>query len=307
MKDGDRKSGNGSAVDSSLPGRLRSILGRKKGKKQQGGGIGVALGGGGAKGLAHIPLLELMDDMNIRPACIAGTSIGAVIGALYASGISGAGIRSLVDDTIIKKGDSPDEVLKNVKKIIRFMDVDFLGSGIFKGDSFMDYFYDAIETDSFDGLEMPLKVVATDFWKSEEVVLSSGDLMDAVKASMGLPGIFTPVEIDGRVLIDGGGVNPVPWDALDGCGTTVAVDVLGRSEKREDTSPKAARAVAEMFDIMQRTIVREKLDHSRPDIYIRPDIPGVGILEFHRAEEIYDFAAPAVEELRGELEKLDLP
>lgn len=276
-------------------------------KKQRGAGLGVALGGGGAKGLAHIPVLELMDEMNIRPACISGTSIGAVIGALYASGMPGAGIRSLVDDTIVQKGDSPDEVLKNIKKIIHFMDVDFLGSGIFKGDSFIDYFYDAIKTDSFDELEIPLKVVATDFWRSEQVVLSSGDLMEAVKASMGLPGIFTPVEIDDRVLIDGGGVNPVPWDVLEKCGTTVAVDVLGRSEGKADKSPKAARAVAEMFDIMQRTIVREKMDQSRPDIYIRPDIRGVGILEFHRAEEIYDFAAPAVEELRKELEKLDLP
>lgn len=291
MNDGD--------MNTSLMGRFRNILGRKK---KQGEGICVALGGGGAKGLAHIPVLELMDDMDIRPVCIAGTSIGAVIGALYASGMTGAGIRSLVDDTVVKKGDSLDEVLKNVKKIIRFMDVDFLGSGLFKGDSFMDYFYDAIRTDSFDELEIPLKVVATDFWNSEQVVLSSGDLLDAVKASMGLPGVFTPVEIDDRVLIDGGGVNPVPWDVLEGCGTTVAVDVLGRSERKADRSPKAARAVVEMFDIMQRTIVKDKMDHSRPDIYIRPDIRGVGILEFHRADEIYDFAAPAVEELRRELE-----
>ncbi len=294
-------------MNSSLVGRFRNLLGRKGRKERQGKGIGVALGGGGAKGLAHITMLELMDDMGIRPACIAGTSIGAVIGALYASGMPGAEIRSLVDDTIIKKGDSPNEVLKNIKKIIHFMDVDFLGSGIFKGDSFMDYFYDEIKTDSFEELEIPLKVVATDFWKSEQVVLSSGDLIAAVKASMGLPGIFTPVEIDGRVLIDGGGVNPVPWDVLDECGTTVAVDVLGRTEGKADRSPKAARAVMEMFDIMQRTIVREKMDHSRPDIYIRPDIQGVGILEFHRAEEIYDFAAPAGEELRKELEKLNLP
>ncbi|MFO8182565.1 MAG: patatin-like phospholipase family protein, partial [Candidatus Aegiribacteria sp.] len=202
-------------MNSSLVGRFRNLLGRKGRKERQGKGIGVALGGGGAKGLAHITMLELMDDMGIRPACIAGTSIGAVIGALYASGMPGAEIRSLVDDTIIKKGDSPNEVLKNIKKIIHFMDVDFLGSGIFKGDSFMDYFYDEIKTDSFEELEIPLKVVATDFWKSEQVVLSSGDLIAAVKASMGLPGIFTPVEIDGRVLIDGGGVNPVPWDVLD--------------------------------------------------------------------------------------------
>ncbi len=281
--------------------RIRSIIGRKRKKVRR---LGLALGGGGAKGLAHIPILELLDEMGVRPCCISGTSIGAVLGALYASGMSGSGIRKLVDDTVVKKGDSPNRVIKHLKKVVGFMDLDLFGPGIFKGSSFMDYFYEAIRTDSFQDLKIPLKVVATDFWTSGEVVISSGDLIGAVKASMGLPGVFTPVEKDGMVLIDGGGVDPVPWSVLDGCDVTVAVDVLGSSSGRSKNPPSAFRTVMEMFDIMQRSIVAARMNADGPDIYLRPDIRGVGIMDFHRADEVYASAGPARDELENRLKEL---
>ncbi len=277
---------------------FRGLLQRFSGRKRR---IGLALGGGGAKGLAHIPMLEKLDSLGVRPDCIAGTSIGAVIGALYASGMSGSEIRSLVDDTVIKEGDSPSAILRNLKKLLSFMDVDFFGSGILKGDSFMKYFYDAIKTDTFQDLQIPLRIVATDFWKSAGVVLSSGDLISSVKASMGLPGLFSPVRIGGNVLIDGGAVDPVPWDVLDDCDITIAVDVLGRIEESDDDVPSAVRAVTEVFDIMQRSMVRAGMDMGGPDIYIRPEITGIGLLEFHRAQEIYAFAEDAAQELEMKL------
>lgn len=282
--------------------RLRNVF--RRGDAGKGNRIGLALGGGGAKGLAHIPLLELLDEMEVRPCCISGTSIGAVIGALYASGMSGSEIRELVDDTVVQKGDPPEKFLKNLKKVIGFMDLDFLGSGLFKGSSFMDYFYEAIRTDSFRDLEIPLKVVATDFWSSERVVISSGELIPAVKASMGLPGFFTPVEDEGKVLIDGGGVDPVPWDVLEDCDAVIAIDVLGSSSSDSGEQPTAMGAVMQMFDIMQRSIVRRTMEVSRPDIYIRPDIQGVGLLEFHRARDIYAFGEASRKELEEGLRKM---
>jgi len=282
--------------------RIRSLLWRRKPDfKEKGIKLGLALGGGGARGLAHIPLLEVLDCMRIRPCCISGTSIGAVLGALYASGVKGSEIRSLVQETIIRKNDSPGELLKDIKRLVQFMDIDFLGPGIFKGDSVMKYFYDAIHTDSFEGLEIPMKVVATDFWASEQAVLSSGNLLKAVKASMGLPGLFTPVKYGDRVLIDGGGVNPVPFDVLGDCDLIIAVDVLGYAESESSKPPGAVKAVLEMFDIMQRSIVETKMKINKPDIYIKPDIKNMGILEFHRAEEIYSSTEASCRELEEKL------
>ncbi len=285
-----------------LTNRIRSLFGRKtpdkKGKNIR---LGLALGGGGARGLAHIPILELLDKMKIRPYCIAGTSIGAVMGALYASGLTGSEIRSLVQNTIIRKDDSPIEILKDIKRLVKFLDIDFLGPGVFKGDLIMKYLYDAIKIDDFDNLEIPLKVVTTDFWASSQMVISSGKLLQGVKASMGLPGLFTPVKYGERILIDGGGVNPVPWDVLDECDVIVAVDVLGYTESVSDSPPNAIKAVLDMFDIMQKSIVEARRKSGRPDIYIKPEIKNIGILEFNRAEEIYACAEISCIELEKKL------
>ncbi len=288
-----------------LTNRIRSLFGWKTPDKEEKNiRLGLALGGGGARGLAHIPILELLDEMKIRPSCIAGTSIGAVMGALYASGMSGLEIRSLVQDTIIRKNDSPVEILKDIKRLVKFLDIDFLGPGIFKGDSIMKYLYDAIKIDDFDNLEIPLKVVTTDFWASSQVVISSGKLLQGVKASMGMPGLFTPVKYGDQILIDGGGVNPVPWDVLDECDVVVAVDVLGSAESVSDSPPNAAKVVLEMFDIMQKSIVEARIKSGSPDIYIKPEIRNIGILEFSRAEEIYACAETACSELEKKLVEL---
>lgn len=168
--------------------------------------IGLALGGGGAKGLAHIPMLEVFDDLGIRPHRVAGTSIGAIMGALYASGLKAQQIREGVQRMIISKGDSFKAALrkKDVLKWLKFMDLEFKGHAIFKGDRFIEFLFNAMDVDSFEALDIPLRIVATDFWTSQQVVLDSGELLPAVKASMGLPGVFTPVTLNQRVLIDGG-------------------------------------------------------------------------------------------------------
>ena len=165
--------------------------------------IGLALGGGGAKGLAHVPMLEALDELGVRPHRIAGTSIGSIMGMLYASGISGKRIREGVRRMIISKGDSFRESLKKreVLRWFEFLDVEFGRGGLFKGDKFIEFLYEQMGKQTFDELEIPLSVVASDFWTSEQVVLETGDLLSAVKASMGLPGVFTPVERDGRVLL----------------------------------------------------------------------------------------------------------
>jgi NTE family protein len=268
--------------------------------------LGLALGGGGAKGLAHIPMMEVLDELGIRPHRITGTSIGAIMGALYASGLSGEQIRWGVEGMVIRKGDSFRAALKktDVLKWISFLDIEFGNTGLLKGDKFIDFLYGSMNVTTFEELQIPLSVVATDFWTSEQVVLNSGELLPAVKASMGLPGVFTPVKIDDRILIDGGGVNPLPHDLLDDCDVVVAIDVMGEMEGSSDKTPNLIRAVLGMFDIMQNSIIKEKRIHTPPDIYIKPKVTGVDILDFYKAEEVYKQAAPARDELTERLEDL---
>lgn len=267
--------------------------------------IGLALGGGGAKGLAHISMLEVFDDLNIRPHCIAGTSIGAVVGALYAAGLTGKQIKERVQERVISRSDSFKQVLrkKEAFKTLEFFDWSFKTTGLFKGDKFLEFLYEFMGVATFEDLKIPLSIVTSDFWTAEEIVMSSGELLPAVKASMGLPGVFTPVEREGRVLVDGGGVNPLPHDLLRECDLVVAIDVLGSQTRKNDKVPNIFRAVMGMFNVMQHTIVEQKLRLSPPDIYIKPSIQGVDLLEFYKADRIFKQAEPACLELRRQLKE----
>ncbi len=268
--------------------------------------IGLALGGGGAKGLAHITMLEVFDELNIRPHRMAGTSIGAVLGALYASGLKARQIREGVQRMVISKGDSFKAALKkkDVLRWLQFMDLEFKGHAIFKGDRFIEFLFNAMDVATFEALDIPLRIVATDFWASRQVVLEKGELLPAVKASMGLPGVFTPVMINNRVLIDGGGVNPVPHDLLLDCDVVVAIDVMGTPQDEATKMPGLFRAVLTTFDIMQNSIIEEKRLKHPPDIYVKPKIQSVDILDFYRANEVYAQAAPAQDRLREQLKEL---
>jgi len=263
--------------------------------------LGLALGGGGARGLAHIPLLQVLDDLGLRPYRISGTSIGAVIGALYASGLSAKQIRSDVIDVML--AGSASRRKRDALMWLKLIDLDLKRGGLIRGDRFIQFLFDAMRVDTFKELRIPLRVVATDFYTSEQVVLDSGNLLDAVKASMGLPGVFTPVIRNNRVLIDGGGVNPLPHDLLDDCDFVIAIDVMGELRDDAPKSPPIFRAMLHTFNIMQNSIIAEKLRQNPPNIYLRPKLVNIDILDFHRADEVFKQARPACRELKRELEK----
>lgn len=268
--------------------------------------IGLALGGGGAKGMAHIPMLEVFDELGIRPHRIAGTSVGAIIGVLYAAGMTGRQIRKRVQSMMGTKGETLRQALKRKEalKWIGLMDLDFKGQALFKGDKLIEFLYKLMGAATFEELKIPMRVVATDFWTSEQVVLDSGKLLPAVKASMALPGIFVPVTLKGRVLVDGGGVNPLPHDLLGDCDIVVAVNVIGNMTGNSQKVPSLYRAITGMFDIMQKSIIAEKLKKQPPDIYIKPDVIDVDALEFFKADEMFTRAAPAQKKLKQELTRL---
>ncbi len=156
----------------------------------------------------------------------------------------------------------------------------------------------------FEELATPLSVVAADFWKREQVVFQAGDIRSAVHASMAIPGIFNPVVIDKQVLVDGGVVNPVPYDlVLDDCDITIAIDVMGNRTEGKDLIPSLSESIFNTFQIMQKSILRQKIAAQPPNIYIAPEIVDIQMLEFYKAEEIFKQAQPAKDQLRRELEK----
>lgn len=160
--------------------------------------IGLALGGGGAKGLAHIVMLEALDELGIRPHRIAGTSIGAIIGALYAAGLSGTQIRALVEQFLITTGSDTKEPKVQLPYSLRwldFLDPTFASGGLLDSSDFITFIGETLQAQRFRDLKIPLQVMAADLWSGETVRLKSGPLLPALQASMALPGVFPPVEL----------------------------------------------------------------------------------------------------------------
>jgi NTE family protein len=164
----------------------------------------------------------------------------------------------------------------------------------------LSYLYKNVQVSSFEELQIPLSVVTTDFWKREQVVFESGELRPAIQASMAIPGIFTPTKFNGAILVDGGAVNPVPFDLLlDKCDFSVAIDVAGKRSPKK--APTFFDTVFNTFGIMQQSIVAEKLRHQQPDILIRPEIVDIRALEFYKLASVFEQARPAKEQLKHQL------
>jgi NTE family protein len=268
--------------------------------------IGLALGGGGAKGFAHIPMLEVFDELGIQPDVISGTSAGAIIGSMYASGMKGVEIREWLDEMLIDKGDSIRDLFNKPKalKSIEFLDFSFNQFGLLKGRRFTAKMQERMDVADFEDLNIKLRVVAADYWKSKQIVLKSGELFPAIRASMSLPGVFVPAELEGKILVDGGGVNPVPHDVLTDCDVVIAIDVMGFPAIEQPKVPGMFSSMIEMYNIMQNSIIKQRLKACPPNLYIKPNIQGIDIFDFHRSEEVYEMADPAARELEKFLTKL---
>jgi NTE family protein len=267
--------------------------------------VGIALGGGGVRGLAHVCNLQVLDDLQMRPAIIAGTSMGAIVGALYASGMSAREIREVIERRLILKNDTWRDVIDKREDLLKWVSAfkpDFSGSGLINAQGILNSLLSEIKVDRFEDLEIPLLVVAADYWSAEEVIFEKGPLLPALQASMAVPGVFSPVSIEGRVLVDGGVVNLVPYDLLMGRAEfIIAVNVSRVRYAGEDEIPNALEAVLGTFDIMQTTMLADKLERLKPDIYVWPQIRDIRMLDFTKIEEVFAQATSAAEELKKQL------
>ena len=265
--------------------------------------VAIALGSGGARGFAHIAVLEALDELGVAPSAIAGTSIGAMIGAAYAAGMSGREIRAYAIDAVRSRSEMMGKLLR--ARVGRFSDLVLRGRGnpvLLDGEVCLDLFWPEAVPDFFEGLAKPLLVVATDFYDRRELVMSSGALGPAVAGSMAIPGLIQPVAYNGRYLIDGGAVNPLPYDLLfDHADVVVAVDVTFGGRRHEARRPAPFQSMFGAAQIMQGAITAQKLKMRSPDILVRPGVEQFGVLDFLRASQILRAADSAKDELKRRL------
>jgi NTE family protein len=269
--------------------------------------IALALGGGGARGLAHILMLEVFDELGLKPRIIAGTSIGALFGAAYASGLSARLIKAHTEEVLGQRLGLARYLLSaRSEPVFKLLNVLPLRSSLLEPTVLLDLMLPSKVARDFAHLAIPLKVVATDFYAQEQIVLDQGELRSAIAASMALPALFTPVTRDGRVLMDGGLVNPLPFDVLNGSADiTVAIDVSGAAlGPGKRLQPTAVAALMASSQILQRSIVREKLKAQQPDVYIDVEVDEFHLLEFHRFDQVLGAAGGAKDQLKRQLERV---
>jgi NTE family protein len=267
--------------------------------------IALALGGGGARGLAHIPVLEALDELGVKPVAIAGASIGAAIAAAYAAGMSGKAIRRHVIALVHDRAEVMRRlVLARAGGLADLLPTRLGNPMLLEPGKFCDLFVPAAVPATFAELGLPLIVCATDFYARSEVVLQSGPLKRAIAASMAIPGLIRPVEIDGRVLVDGAAVNPLPFEHLRGrADIVVAVDTsIGAVAARGIPDPW--EALFATIQIMGHAIVAEKLKAGAPDILIRPNVGAFRLLDLLQASAVLRAAEPAKAEVKAKLAEL---
>ncbi|MCO5150115.1 MULTISPECIES: patatin-like phospholipase family protein [unclassified Shinella] len=266
--------------------------------------VAIALGGGGARGLAHIHVIEVLDELGIRPVLISGASIGAVMGAAMAAGMTGREIR---EHTLAAIG-HPSRIMNRLWSLrpTRFSDVVAGGFrvGQFNLERILKAFLPETLPETFEDLSIPLKVVTADYYAQCECVCDSGPLFPAIAASAALPAVFRPVVISGRVMIDGGLWNPVPFDHLLGkADITIGVDVIGHPPAGTADVPNSIDSLYGATQLTMRSIVTLKLEKGAPDIFLCPDVGRFRVLDFVKAEEVLAVSAGIRDELKRALDE----
>ncbi len=269
--------------------------------------IGLALGSGGARGLAHIIILQAFEELGVKPAIISGSSIGALFGAAYCAGLSSKDIKENLDEILHTEHAKDWNIYQNrdYLKMLQFVDLGLRKGGIIKGDKFLSYYKQALKISTFEELKIPLKVVATNYYTREQSVFDSGELFAPIKASYSVPGLFSPMKINSNFYVDGGMVNPVPYDIIDHLvDITVAVDILAPATKpATDETPPLFETFFSSFQIMQTSILNTKLRISQPTIMIKTDIQNIRMMEFVKSKRIFKAAEKYKDTLKFKLEK----
>jgi NTE family protein len=244
--------------------------------------------------------------MGKRPAAIAGTSIGALIGAAYAAGMSGKEIRRFV----IRLAHNRAEVFRRLiaTRAGTFANLVSLGFGsatLVDAEKFCEQFLPERVPHDFGELEIPLIIVATDLYRREQAVFSSGALKPALAASIALPAVMRPVVLADRILIDGGATNPLPFEELRGrADVVVAVDISGAPTDQRRDIPNPLECMLATVLVMANAITSEKVKRGAPDLIVRPNVGAFRALDFLQASAILRASEPVKAELKEKLAAL---
>ena len=249
--------------------------------------IGLALGGGAAKGFAHIGVIKMLEASGIHPDVVAGTSAGSVVGALYASGMDPFQLQETAFGL--------DEA--------KIRDVRLFSGGLVRGQALQDYVNQLVRNQPIERLKLPFAAVATELETGQRTVFVRGNTGQAVRASSSVPGVFEPVAIRGKHYVDGGVVSPIPVDAARQLGAdfVIAVDISARPGGR---NPQGMfNIMGQSITIMGRELARQEI--ARADVVIRPDLDGIDSTDFEQKDQAIlageKAALAAIPEIRAKL------
>jgi NTE family protein len=250
-------------------------------------GIGLALGGGFARGFAHLGILQVLEQNQIPVSHIAGTSVGSILGAAYASG-------------------APLAHIIETCRTLRFRDIArwrVSRLGLASNQRLENLIERVFDSRQFEDLRIPLAVVATDLASGEPVVFTQGNLVDAIRASCAFPGLFEPVEIGTRCLADGGLVAPVPTHAARELGAAIVIGVsVGMQDGHRGAPTNIFQVVSRAVNAAQKHQLEIWERHA--DLVLRPDVQSLAWDDFHRADEAIAAGAAAAQRALPRIEKL---
>ncbi|MBO8171079.1 MAG: patatin-like phospholipase family protein [Bacillaceae bacterium] len=247
--------------------------------------VGLALGSGGARGLAHIGVLKVLERHQIPVHMMAGSSMGSLIGAFYACGL---------DPDMLEK------LALNLKRK-HWMDVTVPGMGFINGNKIKDMIRMLTRGKNIEDLDIPFAVVATDIESRERVVFRRGPIADAVRASISIPGIFVPERIDGRLLVDGGVIDRVPISVVKDMGADIvlAVDVAMNTATFKIST--IFDVIAQTIDVMEQEIFRHRVADA--DVMIRPDVGNYSATSYTNLDKIIDEGERAAESVIDQIKE----
>ncbi len=241
--------------------------------------IGIALGGGGARGYAHIGVLKAIDELKIPIDFISGTSIGSFIGALYASG---------------KLNQFEEEIRsKNsfIRDVLFKLDPIYPKLAVMNGNEVIKVFKRLTDITTFEELNIPLTTVATDIINNQKIECNSGDIINAIKASIAIPGVLSPTYVNETLCVDGGLIDPVPLESAIKMGAdyTIAVNLYGlESSEKKDEKYNIIDIIDRSAKIVLNNITHLSFKLNKPDLLIEPPIDQFRGWDFHKAKELID-------------------
>lgn len=254
--------------------------------------LGLALGGGGAKGFAHLGILQVLSEAGIEFDVVAGTSIGALIGAVYVSG----------------NLDSLEKFATNIAMTdLPFMLKPTWPRGGLLSATYVEELVDKfVQVEDIEDLKKPFAAVSVDLNKAQVITFSKGDLKRAIRASTSIPGVFKPVYYEDKILVDGGILESVPLDAVRNLGADfiVAVDLLSDlsgNQNFDHGKPSIIEIVQRSSIVAQRKITEYKFKENPPDVVISPPLSEVGVMDFHNGKPIFDIGREAAQKVLPDL------